>query len=244
MATSGVIRLQRPSASRVPPPDSRVEYRLPGEGQLQIWMRCYAPFKTFGGGYGGDDRQASTDTRDSARIAYVYTFDVASMKQVGAANAFCHRSHGAGIFPQIMARTSLKAQVTHDGAIVGQAIATSRTTVQPTGRPGSGFVLNVELAASNPLVGMAADIDAQLNVKVFRARENVLGIGGNLTGDAFPNCEVFVRDASDETVMLHVFRTGGGGETGPYEYLPGNNTRPMGSFNRNVRMLKSGLIAE
>jgi len=242
MATTAVLKFQRTSPLRVPPPDTRPEYKLPGEGQLQLWMRCYAPFKTFGGGYGGDDRQASTDTRDTARVAYVYTFDLATMKQAGPANAFCHKSHGAGIFPQIMARTSLRAEATHDGTIVGQGIATATTMVQPTGRQGSGFVLNVHLAASNPLVGMAADIDAELNAKVFRARENVLGFSGTLTGDAFPDCEVFVRDPSDETVMLHVFRTEGG-EMGPYKYLPGGNTRPMGSFNRNVRMLKSGLIA-
>jgi hypothetical protein len=226
---------------RVPPPDTRPEYRLPGQGELQLWVRCYAPFKTFGGGYGGDNRQESADTRDSARISYVLTFNYAGMTAVSKL-AKCDRSHGEGLFPSLMAYTRpLGVQVTHRGTVEAQAAATEQTTLQPMGRPGQGFVLAVQVAAGNPLVGIAADIDVQLSMRMNKVPGSGLWVSGNLTGDAFPNCEVFLRDAAGYSVLLHVFRTSGG-EMGPYKYLPGQNFRPMGTFARTLRMNPIGLI--
>jgi hypothetical protein len=230
----------RATVARVPPPDTRPEYPLAGQGELQLWMRCYAPFKTFGGGYRGDNRQESTDTRDSARITYVLTFSYATMAAVTKV-ARCDKSHGEGIFPSLMAYTRpLGVQVTHDG-VQAQAGATERTTLQPMGRPGQGFALAVQVAAGNPLVGVAADIDVQLSMRANKIPDGGLWLSGNLTGDAFPNCEVFLRDAAGYSVLLHVFRTSGD-EMGPYKYLPGQNFRPMGTFARALRMNPIGLI--
>jgi hypothetical protein len=62
-----------------------------------------------------------------------------------------------------------------------------------------------------------------------------------VTADAFPNCEVFLRDAAGYSVLLHAFRTSGA-EMGPYKYLPPQNFRPMGTFARTLRMNSIGLI--
>jgi hypothetical protein len=241
---AAIDRLAHPppprSFPRVPPPDTRPEYPLPGQGELEVWLRSYAPFKSFGGGYGGDNRQESTDPRDTARIVYILTFSYGSMTVVDR-RAYCHKSHGDGFFPRLMTYTAPRAMVTHDGLLEGQGIATQRTIVQPLGRPGQGFVLSVAVAAGNPLVGMAADIDLQLSLRLLKDWNQILRVVGNVTGDAFPNCEVFLRDAAGDTLLLHSFRTTGGG-MGPYKYLPGQNFRHMGGFGRSIKMNPIGLI--
>ena len=56
------------------------------------------------------------------------------------------------------------------------------------------------------------------------------GFSGSLVGDAFPNAEVFVVRPGGGATMLHTFSTSGGAATGPFLFLPGANTRPMGNF--------------
>lgn len=99
----------------------------------------------------------------------------------------------------------------------------------------------MQLAAGNPLVGLAADIDIQLNLRVMKERNNALKMSGNIMGDGFPNCEIFVRDAADDTFLIHAYRTPGG-PLGPYWYLSGQNFRLMGGFGKRLTMSPIGLI--
>ena len=55
---------------------------------------------------------------------------------------------------------------------------------------------------------------------------------GEVTGDAFPNLEIFVVRLPFER-MLHTFQTEGGQTTGPLVFLPGDFRRDMGTFNRS-----------
>lgn len=80
------------------------------------------------------------------------------------------------------------------------------------------------MAGANPLVPGAPDIDLSLTLRV-----GPNGFSGSLVGDAFPNAEVFVVGPGGAT-MLHTFSTPGGALTGPFLFLPGANTRPMGGF--------------
>jgi hypothetical protein len=79
---SANLPVAAPFFRRVPPPDTRPEYPLPEQGQLELWLRSYAPFKDFGGGYAGDNRLESTDPRDTAKVTYILTFDYAKMAVV------------------------------------------------------------------------------------------------------------------------------------------------------------------
>ena len=115
--------------------------------------------------------------------------------------------------------------------------------MESVGRPGQGFSLVGTLAGANPLVGLAPEIDVQVNLTV-RKRGNKLEFSGGLMGDAFPNAEVFIRDAAGNALMLHTFETAGDQETGPMVYLPGDNRRPMGTFARSVVVTSIGLIDE
>ncbi len=63
---------------------------------------------------------------------------------------------------------------------------------------------------------------------------------GTLTGDAFPNAEVFMRAAAADTLMLHTFETIGTAAMGPYVFLPSDNHRPMGSFAKSVKVSAIG----
>ena len=228
----------------IPSPPEREEYPLPPQGGMQIFVRAFAPFKTFGGGYEGDNRQFTTDTSVTAKIRWVFTFDVAMMRQVDKADTESSPSYGEGWFPSIMAYTApFSAKFQHDGKVGGKADSKGSQVIESVGRPGTGFVLTGDLAGANPLVGGAADIDVQVSIKAIK-REGKIEFSGNLTGDAFPNAEVFIRDAAGDAFMLHTFETTGTAATGPYAFLPGHNHRPMGSFAKSVKVSAIGLIDE
>ncbi|HXJ16689.1 MAG TPA: hypothetical protein VNM68_05770, partial [Candidatus Polarisedimenticolia bacterium] len=90
--------------------------------------------------------------------------------------------------------------------------------------------MEVWIAGSNPLVPDAADIDIHLKMTVTDTSGQV-HYRGHLSGDAFPDVEVFVVNRENQATMLETFTTKGGRETGPYFYLPGENERPMGDFS-------------
>lgn len=236
----GAVQPIRGKIAPLPSPVSRPEYKLAGQGQLQFWVRSYAPFKTFGGGYDGDDRGPSTDTTDTSRIAYVLTFDYGSMKSV-ATEAFCSRSRGTGFLPRILAYTAPKAHFGKGGVVEGEGTVNHDTVFEPLGRPGSGLAACARMSAAVPLVGVAAAIDIQVSVTFKKGWNDALIVEGNVLGDAFPNCEVFLRDAAGDSTLLHSFRTRGG-HGGPYKYLPGQNFRLMGAFKKVLLMNPIGLI--
>jgi len=158
-----------PRFAPIPRPLEKEEYPLPLQGGIQIFVRAFAPFETFGGGYSGDDRQATTDTSATAKIRWVFTFDVATMRQVDKSDTSSDPSHAHGWFPSLMAYSApLSAKFHHDGTIGGKANSTSADVVESVGRPGTGFVLTGDLAGANPLVGAAADIDVQVSIKVIK----------------------------------------------------------------------------
>jgi hypothetical protein len=222
------------------PPHTRPEYPLPGEGELQLWLRSYAPFKKFGGGYEGDDRGPSTDTRETSRIFYVFTFDYAKMAKVSV-TALCDASSAAGFLPRLLAYTSPVARLDMQGRLHAKGHAHQTTTLEPLGRPGTGFAMCAQVSAAVPLVGVAAAIDIQLSVRITKTWNGSLSISGNIMGDGFPNCEVFIRDAAGDSVLLHSFRTRGD-HAGPYVYLPGQNFRLMGGFGKLLQMNVIGLL--
>jgi hypothetical protein len=90
----------------------------------------------------------------------------------------------------------------------------------------------MEMAEANPLVPLAPDIDVKLDMGV-RTNNGTACYAGFLSGDAFPNVEVFVVNSKDQSTMLDTFATSGGRNSGPMKLL-GNNDRPMGTFYKCV----------
>lgn len=72
--------------------------------------------------------------------------------------------------------------------------------------------------------------DVHLNMSL-NVQGSQLCYTGTLTGDQFPDVEVFVVNRENQAQMLEQFATSGGQHTGPYRYLPGNGDGPMGSFS-------------
>ena len=93
--------------------------------------------------------------------------------------------------------------------------------------------MHVDIAGANPLVP-SADIDIHLDLSA-KVNGNQACYTGSMTGDKFPNAEVFVVNREDQATMLETFQTSGGRQTGPYLYLPGNGHGAMGNFS-NVCM--------
>ena len=94
--------------------------------------------------------------------------------------------------------------------------------------------MHVALAASNPLVPGAADIDVKLDMTI-QTIATMAHYKGRLHGDAFPNAEVFVVNSENQATMLHEFSTEGSAAFGPYHYLPFDFDRSMGTFDDTVR---------
>jgi hypothetical protein len=181
------------------------------EPSVAIHLRSFAPFKSFGGGFEGDDRAHTVDTdpKVTSRISASMEIDIKTGKVVGTPTARSSPTRCAG--PPC-------------STLLGSKTATSRPTVTTST---SGRTTVMVVSGANPLVPGAPDIDLKLTVTVRPDGT----LTGNLVGDAFPNAEVFsIGPLPHGTVMNLRFSTPGGAETGPAMYLPGNNARPMGSF--------------
>ena len=89
------------------------------------------------------------------------------------------------------------------------------------------------MSGANPLVPGAPDIDVKVDLKVQTKYFQSL-YTGQMYGDAFPNAEMFLLDSKGTATMIHTFTTSGGRNTGPFDLLPGDNSRPMGSFSKLI----------
>jgi len=96
----------------------------------------------------------------------------------------------------------------------------------------------IEAAARNPLLP-SADIDVHLDL-VATIENGVLNLEGHLTGDGFPNVELFIVDGAGASVMLGVCETSGGRQTGPYFWLPGDSNNRMGTFSTGIQLTPGG----
>ena len=169
-----------------------------------LYIRSFAPWKTFGGGFSGDNRGFTT-SREKAVTSRI----------TGIVKFF--------IYPIVILSQTAHSDPSHH-PLRGTATGTPAISVSS-----SGNNMDVSIAGSNPLIP-SPDIDLDLGMSVVRATARTHFIG-NLFGDAFPNAEVFIVDQHGRATMLLTFATQGGPITGPPEYLPGNFNRPMGSFS-------------
>ncbi len=175
-----------------------------GEASYTFWFRLYAPFRDFGGGFGGDNRGASLNLMATARAKQKVTLDTTagSLTQSSSSN----KSHHPVL-----------------GIALGHPIATANFN-----HAGGGiFDFTAAMAASNPLTPklLTPDIDLITFVNV-RETSSSLIINLQMLGDSFPNAEAFILDEKDNAVFLDVFVTEGG-ELGPFYLLFGKGRREM-----------------
>jgi hypothetical protein len=117
-------------------------------------------------------------------------------------------------------------------ALVGDDTKTSlvegkvRAVKQPEG---GGVALYVEFAGNNPLVPGSPNLDTQIAFAA-RERDGALCVAGEVTGDGFPNAEIFIEDDAGTRQLLFDYRTGSG-RLGPLYRLIGNgDDEVLGTF--------------
>ena len=180
----------------------------PYESPRDLYIRSFAPWASFGGGFGGDNRGFTTIRAKNvtSRITTIVRFRVAPLV--------------------VVSQTAYSDPSTHPVLGTKTGTPTSSAIV-------SGNTIKVRIAGANPLVKGAPDIDLKLDITAAVSTATTT-YNGKLFGDAFPDAEVFVVNPNGRAKMLHIFRTTGGQETGPVQLLPGNNNRPMGTFTQPV----------
>jgi RHS repeat-associated protein len=165
-----------------------------------ITIRAFAPMKTFGGGFGGDNRGYTTNNT-TARVTQKLLFD--TDKSTLSSQAWSSMSHhplfGEG---RAMPRQNL-------------AFASS------TEGDSKWFGIRSDVASANPLTPSGTpDINIFSALSITENKKaGTLSIDGRLTGDNFPSTEAFISDPSGKSVFLGI----GFFEGNPLKSLPGQN---------------------
>jgi RHS repeat-associated protein len=173
---------------------------------VTLYVRSFAPWRTFGGGFSGDNRTFTTrrDRSVTSRITGIVQFRFPPLA--------------------ILSRVAYSDPSHHSVLGTATGIPTISTTT-------AGATINVKTAGALPLIPGAPDIDVKLDMSIRPSRGQTC-YAGQLSGDAFPNAEVFLVSRTSTATMLHTYATTGGPATGPLRFLPGDNSRPMGSFSK------------
>lgn len=168
-----------------------------------ITIRSFAPFKTFGGGFHGDNRSFSTSPTASARVHQKIHFDTD--------------------------KTSLRAEAWSDptwNVAAPSVVRRKRPNVDilsfDISSQGSSklFQFATHHEGSNPLTPGAPPIDVFSDFSISENKEaGTLTISGALTGDNFPSTEAFITDPSGQSAFIGV----GFYEGSPFTSLWGEN---------------------
>jgi hypothetical protein len=202
--------------------ESNLSYRL-GEGtqsvqpqHFTLYLRAFAPWLDFGGGFSGDNRFFTT------RVAA----DVTS--RINGVIA-------AKLTPDLELKTSVYSDPSHHPQL-GDATGTPSLTYVLSGQIKSR-VLHVHMWGSNPLFRdfLSPDIDVKFDLDITWDSGSNICFYGPVYGDAFPNVELFAVDGKNKATRLLNWATQGDRETGPLFYLPGDNSRPMGTVQNCIQ---------
>lgn len=185
---------------------------------MYLFLRRYAPFATFGGGFEGDTRtEATTLATATARTVAVVQFDAISAQ---AYSSFSDGTRFLGAGPWL-------------AEMIGKKTAKVRAVVSNIVRASTGLSFTMFSAGSNPLVPLSPDIDTYVD---FTATFHSGGMRfeGTVRGDSFPNAEVFVVDENKREVLLFDFRTRGGRNLGPGRLIGEHDSVVLGRFGLSV----------
>jgi len=191
-----------------------------GMWPFPVQIRSFAPFKTFGGGFAGDNRGYSTSSTATSRVAQSFTVDPAKGTYTAPVTSSSPSEH-----PLLGTATAKDDR----GSI------TNVTTSEEDGKSTVSFTAS--MAGHNPLVPGSPDIDVHTNfVLTEDDKAGTLNVAASQTGDAFPAAETFIGDTKGTQVFIGVSAADGN----PYTSLPGDNSRSMMSANFTITMDSKG----
>lgn len=184
----------------------------------RLFFRRFAPFKSFGGGFEGDNRSHSTSLKQTSRTSAHVKFNKA-----GVIGQTGHSSGTEWIVGSGTGKVSVKTTFKH--------------------ATGGTVVFRTSSAGSNPLVPGAPDIDTFITCAAgFTPAE--LMVSGQVHGDGFPHAEVFIMDWKDSAHMLMEYSTRSGW-AGPFHRLFGSNDKnKLGTFRAKIALNADGSLGK
>jgi hypothetical protein len=186
-----------------------------------LFVRSYAPFRRFGFGFHGDGRGPTTADAATSRVWAAIGFDPTT----GTSAVLRQESSPTG-----------HAWVANEQV----AITTAKVHVR---KNGGALQIEVHVSGANPMLAPASpDIDVHLRLSVAVVK-GVLALSGSLSGDGFPNTEIFVADKNDARRMLLTFETHHGPNYGPAAVLWGDARRPMNAICDAFGLAPDGTFA-
>ena len=208
-----------------------------GQFPIDIHIRSFAPFKSFGLGlWHGDNRGFSNSTTEAfSRIRQVSSYETTTRSGTTTAyGGFSSSKYGAFAYSEAYVNGGATAPI-EDGRI-NTHLYGNNDAVLP-GMPPSMIP---------PDGGPTWDIDVHSDLSIDVADgENgnqILSIVGSVSGDQFPNAEGFVTDADGNSIFLNTFQTDSDGNKGPFFTLMGNKNQPMFNVNISIQVNQDGIF--
>jgi hypothetical protein len=231
---------------------------VPSPGEFVLYVRRYAPFKSFGGGFEGDARSFSTSLKATSRTVGQVTFGPGLKKTTGAkgvsdGSAYVGPWEVRKKLPLGKINTSVgqvNIEITNETTAPGRI---SFTLYTEGNLPFKDIALPGKLARAINWVNHkirpksrnpqgTPDIDTFVDfVASFTATQAVFE--GVVRGDGFPNAEVFVIDSNERAVPLLDYRTKSG-VMGPLYRLLGTHAKnQLATFKQVVPLSPNGNFA-
>jgi hypothetical protein len=181
-----------------------------------MWLRSFAPWKWFGPAtmFHGDNRSFTTAGDDRSFSPSSVTSRIKS---------FVYYEESTGAILGSGAKSDASLDRLGRTAVGSPSLSVSS----------SGPAFTMTVSGSLPLLphAVSPDIDLQLLFTTGSGPSGQTCYSGDLSGDGFPNAEVFVERKGVRTMLL-TWATPGTRQLGPPEYLPGTGHENMGHFFR------------
>jgi hypothetical protein len=231
---------------------------VPSPGEYVLYVRRYAPFNSFGGGFEGDARSFSTSLKVTSRTVGEVTFGP-QLKKTTQAKGFSDGSAYVGPFevrkkvPLGKINTSVgqvNIEISHETSSPGRISFTLYTEgnlpLKDIALPGKlaraiNWVNNKLRPNSRNPQG-TPDIDTFVDFVATFTKSHAV-FEGVVRGDGFPNAEVFVIDSNERAVPLLDYRTRSG-VMGPTYRLFGTHAKnQLAAFKQVVTLSPNGNFA-
>jgi len=207
-----------------------------GEFPYPVHIRSFAPWKSFGLGFGGDNRGYSTALGKgeggtvTSRVQQSFTVDP---------------SKGTHTDPRTWSDPSRHAWGGEKTATPTGEITDFKSSTDNNGNSTVSF--NSTYAGANPLVPGSPNIDVKTSFTlVENTKAGTLSVTATQKGDAYPVAETLIGDTKGNQLFIGVSPATGAQDTqkelGPFEKLPGNNNRAMMSNSFVITIDQNGVF--
>ncbi len=193
-----------------------------GKFPYPIHIRSFAPWSSFGLGFGGDSRGYSTGAGKrfeggtvTSRVQQTFTVDPSKGTYTNL-RTWSDESH----HPLLGTKTA---------SPTGE-ISNFKSSTDKNGNSTVSF--NSTYAGANPLVPGSPKIDVKTSFSlVENTKAGTLSVTATQKGDAYPTAETFIGDTKGNQLFIGVSPATGAQDTqkelGPFEKLGGDNNRDM-----------------